>query len=137
MFPKRHFARGKSPGGKKFGSTAYKGRGFGDKNGGVGGHDQAPQMHAAVCASCGKTAEVPFRPNGRTPVYCKTCFRNEDREPRATYVPGSYGKPRFASKRSYDAAPKRDDQLEQRLEAMHIKLDRIIRDIEAMKAGRM
>jgi len=31
-------------------------------------------MHRAVCADCGKTCEVPFRPSGGRPVYCKECF---------------------------------------------------------------
>ena len=37
--------------------------------------DRAPmQMHSATCAECGKTCEVPFRPTGERPVYCKDCF---------------------------------------------------------------
>jgi CxxC-x17-CxxC domain-containing protein len=31
-------------------------------------------MHEAICASCGKTCEVPFRPTGEKPVYCDDCF---------------------------------------------------------------
>lgn len=32
------------------------------------------QMHKAVCADCRKQCEVPFRPTGDRPVYCKECF---------------------------------------------------------------
>lgn len=28
----------------------------------------------AVCAECGKECEVPFRPTGDRPVYCRDCF---------------------------------------------------------------
>ncbi len=31
-------------------------------------------LHQAVCSECGKNCEVPFRPNGTKPVYCKECF---------------------------------------------------------------
>jgi CxxC-x17-CxxC domain-containing protein len=31
-------------------------------------------MHTAICASCGREAEVPFAPRGNRPVYCKACF---------------------------------------------------------------
>lgn len=28
----------------------------------------------AVCAECGVTTTVPFRPRGDRPVYCRTCY---------------------------------------------------------------
>lgn len=31
-------------------------------------------MHKAVCADCGNDCEVPFKPSGDRPVYCKECF---------------------------------------------------------------
>jgi CxxC-x17-CxxC domain-containing protein len=34
------------------------------------------EMFEAVCADCGKTASVPFRPSGIRPVYCSDCFQN-------------------------------------------------------------
>ena len=33
------------------------------------------EMFSAVCASCGKNCQVPFRPTGSKPVYCSDCFR--------------------------------------------------------------
>lgn len=35
-----------------------------------------PSMHQAVCDKCGKDCEVPFRPTGGKPIYCKDCFKN-------------------------------------------------------------
>lgn len=32
------------------------------------------QMYTAVCAQCGKPAQVPFQPRGDRPVYCSDCF---------------------------------------------------------------
>lgn len=32
------------------------------------------EMYAAVCASCGKEATVPFKPRDDRPVYCSECF---------------------------------------------------------------
>jgi CxxC-x17-CxxC domain-containing protein len=33
------------------------------------------EMFEAVCADCGGTASVPFRPSGIKPVYCRDCFQ--------------------------------------------------------------
>ncbi|MEA4926205.1 MAG: zinc-ribbon domain containing protein [Syntrophomonadaceae bacterium] len=36
---------------------------------------QSPrEMYDAVCAACGKPCEVPFKPIGDRPVYCRECF---------------------------------------------------------------
>ncbi len=32
------------------------------------------EMHEVVCAACGVTTEVPFKPTGVRPVYCRDCF---------------------------------------------------------------
>jgi len=42
--------------------------------GGFGGGFQR-EMHKAVCSDCGKECEVPFKPSGDRPVYCRDCFR--------------------------------------------------------------
>lgn len=33
------------------------------------------QMYAAVCAECGAETQVPFRPSGDKPVYCRECYQ--------------------------------------------------------------
>ena len=41
-----------------------------------GGFNRGPrEMHKAVCADCGQECEVPFKPSGDRPVYCKDCFQ--------------------------------------------------------------
>lgn len=37
--------------------------------------DRPREMHKATCASCGKECEVPFKPTGEKPVYCRECFQ--------------------------------------------------------------
>lgn len=32
------------------------------------------EMHLAICAACGKETQLPFKPKGDKPVYCKACF---------------------------------------------------------------
>ncbi len=45
-------------------------------NGGIIMNDFGEQkMHKAVCAECGQECEVPFKPSGDRPVYCKECYR--------------------------------------------------------------
>ena len=44
-------------------------------NGGRGNSNyQQREMHDATCASCGVETQVPFRPSGDRPVYCRDCF---------------------------------------------------------------
>ena len=33
------------------------------------------EMHKVTCADCGKETEVPFKPDGSRPVYCRECYQ--------------------------------------------------------------
>ncbi|HWR44220.1 zinc-ribbon domain containing protein [Sporomusa sp.] len=46
-----------------------RGGGFNNRGG-----SQQREMHAVTCSECGKQTEVPFRPSGDRPVYCRDCF---------------------------------------------------------------
>jgi CxxC-x17-CxxC domain-containing protein len=35
------------------------------------------EMHKAVCASCQKECEVPFKPAEGRPVYCRECYASK------------------------------------------------------------
>ncbi len=65
----RKAARGDSGGygaGSSYGGSSY---------GGYGSRDRGPrEMFAATCSSCGREAQVPFRPTSGKPVYCNDCF---------------------------------------------------------------
>ena len=40
-----------------------------------GGAGTGPRLNfETVCAECGVTTTVPFRPRGDRPVYCRTCY---------------------------------------------------------------
>lgn len=64
--------------GKKGGDTWNRGPGgrpsFNSRPGFNRGGDERREMFKATCAECGKPCEVPFRPSGDRPVYCKDCF---------------------------------------------------------------
>ncbi len=47
-------------------------RGGGSYSG--GGSRQPREMFPAVCASCGKSTQVPFEPRNGRPVYCSDCY---------------------------------------------------------------
>jgi CxxC-x17-CxxC domain-containing protein len=61
------------------------GRGFGGRD------DRRPSMHKAVCADCGRSCEVPFKPNGEKPVYCNDCFRRDDDGGSRRFDGGGFG----------------------------------------------
>jgi len=33
------------------------------------------EMHKVTCSECGKETEVPFKPDGERPVYCRDCYQ--------------------------------------------------------------
>lgn len=39
------------------------------------------QLYTVKCAACGKDTQVPFKPAGNRPVYCRDCYmqRRKDR----------------------------------------------------------
>jgi CxxC-x17-CxxC domain-containing protein len=71
----RKASRGASGGG------SYSGGGYEGGSGGSGGsYDRGPrEMFSATCSSCGREAQVPFRPSGAKPVYCSDCFSSQRR----------------------------------------------------------
>ncbi len=49
-----------------------------------GGYDRGPrEKHKATCSECKKECEVPFKPSGDRPVYCKDCYSKRKDRPRA------------------------------------------------------
>ena len=68
-------------GGGGYSSEGGSSAGGGSSSGGYGGgggsssRPRAPrELFAATCASCGREAQVPFRPTSGKPVYCNDCF---------------------------------------------------------------
>lgn len=72
------------------------------------GGRERPKMHKAICDSCGKSCELPFKPMNDKPVYCSQCFsdRGEGRSSRGEGRPNrEEGRTnrRFQDKRMFDA----------------------------------
>lgn len=42
------------------------------------------EMHKVKCSDCGKETEVPFKPDGTRPVYCRDCYQSH-KKPRRDY----------------------------------------------------
>ena len=49
-------------------------------------------LHKTICAECQKECEVPFRPSGDRPVYCKACFAGH--KPAGSFRQDTGGRPR-------------------------------------------
>lgn len=119
----------------------FKGGEHGNDRGGRGGFhgprsERGPvTMHSAVCASCGKTCEVPFRPNGDKPVYCRDCFAGRsamggERSNRKDFrTEGRHeGKPSFAPAQNASS----NGDLQKKMEAMTVKMDKLISSIHTL-----
>lgn len=89
------------------------------------------RMFTTTCAECGKSCEVPFKPNGSRPVYCKECFSKQGGS-----HDGSHGR------NSFRDAPTRDPQagngplndIKTALSMINIKLDKVLSAIESATA---
>ncbi len=140
----------KKTGGFKGGSPAFT-RGGGDRphfaNKGFAGRDsrgsgdRPAQMFTATCAQCRKTCEVPFRPNGEKPVFCRDCFS----EKRGAHSGGDFTRreqsrefPHHDRDRApaaaFDRKPAdtRLDELKRQVDTVNHKLDSLTRMIEGL-----
>lgn len=103
-----------------FGSRASAGRDNGFK-----------QLYDAECNSCHKMCQVPFRPNGLKPIYCRDCFRqDEERAPKGRFEKREYGAPRPFARETPSADSRRLDDVTRRLDAMQATLEKIYAAIE-------
>ena len=72
-------ARGDSFGGGRDSYREFGGRdsfqGRSSFGGRAGGQDR--ELFEAVCAECGRTTTVPFKPTQGRPVYCRDCFQKQ------------------------------------------------------------
>ena len=72
----------------------------------------------ATCAQCSAVCEVPFKPNGKKPVYCRNCFKKD--EAPASTVHGV----------SRSTGPSSSDDLTRQFDMLNFKLDRLIKAVE-------
>ena len=43
----------------------------------AGTDQQGRQLYNVKCAACGKQAQVPFKPSGDRPIYCRDCYMQQ------------------------------------------------------------
>ncbi len=43
------------------------------------------ELHKAVCYACNKNTEVPFKPTGVKPVYCRKCYEIQNNKKDSTF----------------------------------------------------
>ncbi len=115
-----------------------------------GARDMGPKkMYKADCAKCGTVTEVPFRPNGMKPVYCRDCFVREERPegrdtrderprfPKKDFGTRTYSPRDDRAERSERPAPAarpdaRIDGLQRQLTNVEAKLDSLLSLVEEM-----
>lgn len=141
-------------GGYKGGNKEYRGGGgggfkksFGGDRGGNrdnrGGGDRGEVvMHRATCSECNKTCEVPFRPTGEKPVYCRDCFASKREDGFSSESRGgrdSRSDRGGRSDRNDRPAPRTDftksagdGEMKKQLADISTKLDRLISAMEKM-----
>jgi CxxC-x17-CxxC domain-containing protein len=106
--------------GRFSGSRDFRKRDFGGDR-----HMGKPQMYNAVCSNCGKECQVPFKPTGDKPVYCRDCFAK---------INGGDSRNNFArsnrNERSAFYTSNQDSRSQsggdQQLREMNVKLDKIL-----------
>ncbi len=109
---KKKFTKGGPAGGYSRGGASRPSFG-GSRRPDSRGFDAPKELYKTSCAKCKNACEVPFRPNGMKPVYCKDCFvRDDERSPRggASSSRDSFAKKGFGNDRpGYDSerAPSR------------------------------
>jgi CxxC-x17-CxxC domain-containing protein len=128
-FAKKSFTR--SGGGpRKLGGGGF--RRPGPREGGDFGGEK--KLHPATCSVCGAQCQVPFRPDGSRPIYCRDCFRKQDMGGggREEFRRDDRGPRRPAPFRRVERGPAGPDQadLVRLLEKMNDKLDRILEALE-------
>lgn len=121
-------------GGNSGGRPPFQKKTWGNDRGG----DRNAEMHKATCSDCGKSCEVPFRPSGDKPVFCKDCFSSKreggDRDSRPSFE-NRAPKRDFSAPRTDFARPAVSDDTKKQLADINIKLDRLINTLEKFTRG--
>lgn len=89
------------------------------------------EMHQATCVSCKKFCEVPFKPNGKKPVYCRDCFGTKDAESSTRAAP-SYSERTVVRTSVVPPAP----DVKKEIMALNAKIDTLTRMVEALSVAR-
>jgi CxxC-x17-CxxC domain-containing protein len=145
-FRKPH-GSGPRGGGDRFGKKDFGGRpSFGGKPGfsRPGGRDSGQrELFPATCAACGKPCEVPFRPTGERPVYCRDCFGSKNpatmQGPRRDFRPRETSPMPAATFRPQTPMPAAEDkrfgEIKTQLALINAKLEAIVEMVATPKVA--
>ena len=135
------------------GNRGGGGGGFKPRGGGFrSGNDRPKEMHDATCSSCGNACQVPFRPTGDKPVFCRDCFAKQGGGRELGRQAGDRGNSRGFegdSPRYGGGAPMRssapyqapsfvatsnagNNELKKQLEQINVRLERLILAVQAL-----
>lgn len=120
---------------KNFKKGGFRAGGFkGADRGDRGDRDSRPMtMHSAVCSSCNKPCEVPFRPTGDKPVYCRDCFAG-----RAAMGGERSSRKDFRVENKYEGKGSAqgntsNEEIKKQLESINSKLEKLIAIVQSYK----
>jgi len=86
------------------------------------GSDRQVESHKTTCDGCHAMCEVPFKPNGKKPVYCRNCYKSNATTTSFTGQPFT---------RPIEHADDSSSDLKKQFNILNTKLDRLISAIEA------
>lgn len=107
-----------------------------------GGRDSVdrPTMYTTTCSECRQSCEVPFRPMGSKPVYCKSCFDNKGGANQEGMGRRDLGRRNFSHRDELKFTPKfgkknsdGNEAIKKQLDEMNSKLDALIKLLGAKK----
>ena len=104
----------------------------GGANSGRRGPAFEKQMYKATCHKCGAECQVPFKPAGDKPIYCRDCYHAMEGSETARPVRrGSFHRPSFDRPDRF-GGPSRPDHggIQKELDKINVKLDKILRALE-------
>ena len=111
---------------KRSSNFGNRDRSFGPKRE-FGNRGPRPTLFKTQCSKCGKECEVPFKPTGDRPVFCRDCFRenggNENRRPDER----NFSRPAFQNTQSAPA----DTNVKEQLTILNEKLDKVLHMLAA------
>lgn len=133
--------RGGDRGGRSFGGGGFGGGSRGGERS-FGARSEGPKtMFPAVCSTCGQNCEIPFKPTGIHPVFCRNCFKNQaptagaSRPGQRTFSSPS-ARPAFSPRPFGSTPPNTGAITRDQFEALNAKLDKILTFVSAAKSAK-
>ncbi len=115
-------------------SERRKSGGYGSNRGGGRDFGGPAEMHNATCADCGKNCEVPFKPNGKKPVYCLNCFGKNGGQVTTNHFSSKPSNEYSHSAPKVQNDSKKFDEFAYQLKAVNDKLDKLVDLAEQLSA---